>query len=140
MQQEVYSKFRTVVNHTWNGQPDSIPEMPHRNTRPAREIVWNNALALMRHHWGRENLQRLGREARNVGCLPIGASGASYMKSKKNIGLDKVDAVATVFGLSAWQLLIPNLDPSNVPVIMISEDERQLYDKLKRVHAVLKES
>lgn len=75
-----------------------------------------------------------------MGCLPIGASGASYMKSKKNIGLDKVDAVATVFGLSAWQLLIPNLDPSNVPVIMISEDERQLYDKLKRVHAVLKES
>lgn len=111
--------------------------MPYRKIRPAREIVWSNALALMKHHWGAANLQRLGREAKNQDGAPIGASGASYMKAQKNIGLDKVDAVASVFGLAAWQLLIPNLDPSNVPVIMISEDERQLYDKLKRVHAEL---
>jgi hypothetical protein len=48
--------------------------------------------------------------------------------------------VAGVFGLRAWQLLLPDLDPQNVPVSMLSDAERRLYDRFKRVNAILNEA
>ena len=45
--------------------------------------------------------------------------------------LEKVEKVAKVFGLSAWQLITPNLDPRNHPMLAAeSEALREMYKKI----------
>lgn len=41
-----------------------------------------------------------------------------------------VEKIAIKFGLQAWQLLLPGLDPTNPPVFALTETERNLYEKL----------
>jgi hypothetical protein len=62
----------------------------------------------------------------------IDASTVGRMINKKHASqIDRVQAVARVFELDAWQLLIPNLDPSNPPVAQLTAVERDLYDRLR---------
>lgn len=49
--------------------------------------------------------------------------------------IDTLDAIAKVYGLRAWQLLIPGLDPSNPPVVPYTDAERALYWRIKSVAA-----
>lgn len=96
-----------------------------------KSTLWRNLSALMRHHWGKENLARLSREAR------IGLASCTRLKEQQtSIGLELLESVAQAFGLQAWQLLIPNLDPSNPPVFVMSDSERQFYE---RMNAALRE-
>lgn len=44
--------------------------------------------------------------------------------------LKQIDALAEAFGLLPWQLLVPNLDPANVPAVSLTQDERELYQRL----------
>ena len=102
---------------------------------PSKALLWRNVAALMRKRYGSENLNRLARDAK------IGPATASRIKDMKtSVGLDVIDRIASVFGLVAWQLLVPDLDPTNIPVVMITADERKFYEKIKRVDAVLKEN
>ena len=101
---------------------------------PSKALLWNNVASLMRKRYGRENLNQLARDAK------IGPATASRIKEMKtSVGLDVIDRIAGVFGLVAWQLLVPELDPTNIPVVMITAEERRFYDKIRRVEAVLKE-
>lgn len=43
---------------------------------------------------------------------------------------DTLEKLATAFGLQAWQILFPNLDPKNPPVFIVTDVERELYRKL----------
>jgi hypothetical protein len=61
-------------------------------------------------------------------------------ESRTSVGLDIVDSVAGVFGLRAWQLLLPDLDPQNVPVTMVSDAEKRLYEKYNKVRTILEET
>jgi transcriptional regulator with XRE-family HTH domain len=47
--------------------------------------------------------------------------------------IDKLETIAQEFGLHAWQLLIPNLDPRNPPVFVMTDTERDLYQRLANV-------
>jgi hypothetical protein len=127
-----YYEYGMPVKHFRNKRKGSIPFMA--KTPPAKELLWTNLTALMLHHWKEINLNRLAREAK------IGPASAMRIKeSKTSVGVDIVDSVAGVFGLRAWQLLLPDLDPQNVPVTMLSDAERRLYDRFKRVNAILTE-
>jgi transcriptional regulator with XRE-family HTH domain len=44
--------------------------------------------------------------------------------------VDKVECIARAFGLHAWQMLIPLLDPHNPPVYAMSDTERDFYAKM----------
>lgn len=45
--------------------------------------------------------------------------------------LEKVELVAKVFGLTAWQILTPGLDPTNHPMLAAeSEALREMYKKI----------
>ena len=89
-------------------------------------ILWANVSALMRHHWGKENLTRLAKES------GIGPGTASRIKEQAtSVGLDVLQAVAGCFGLQAWHLLTPHLDPTNPPVIYLCREEAQLYSRMK---------
>lgn len=98
------------------------------------EVLWANVSALMLHHWKEENINRLAREAK------IGPATVQRMKDQETtIRLDTIEKVAGVFGLRSWQLLIPGLDPANVPIIMVSEDEKRLYAKFHKMKLLLEE-
>lgn len=44
-----------------------------------------------------------------------------------------MEKLAKPFGLQAWQLLIPGLDPKNPPVFAISDSERKFYQRLSEL-------
>ena len=45
--------------------------------------------------------------------------------------IDTIEAIAKAAGILPWQLLVPDLDPSNPPVVAITQAERQLYRRLR---------
>lgn len=91
----------------------------------SRRVLWLNVLALMEHHWGKENLTRLAREAK------IGPGTCSRIKQQQtSVGVEIVDSVAALFGLDSWQLLVPGMDPKSPPVLILSEAERAFYSRV----------
>ena len=101
-----------------------------------KTVLWKNVLALMIYHWGGENLPRLSREAK------IGPGTASRIKaSETSVGLDVLQKVADAFHVQPWQLLVPEMDPQNPPVLLpISKEELDLYERLKGVVREFKDS
>jgi hypothetical protein len=89
--------------------------MPHR-TPNLQEVFRRNVERLMLQRWGVKNTTRLGREAR------IGTGGAQRVLAGKNVGLHVVERVARCFGLSAWQLLLADLDVARPQVYISAED------------------
>ena len=92
-----------------------------------KNVVWANVAALMAHHYGRENLNRLARECQ------IGLATAQRIKHQQtSVGIDVLERIAERFALQPWQLLVPGIDPTNPPTLSpVSEQERQLYERLR---------
>jgi hypothetical protein len=73
-------------------------------------VLWENVSALMRSHYGKENLTRLAADAK------IGPGTASRIKQQEtSVGLDTVDAIAKAFKLDPWQLLVPHMNAEHPP-------------------------
>ena len=91
-----------------------------------RQVLWTNVSALMRHHWSVENLNRLAREAN------IGPATAQRIKQQQTaVGIDVLQRVAACFGIEAWQLLVPGMDPTSPPTLLpMTAAERGLYERL----------
>lgn len=117
---------------------DAIPRLAYSQgvdeapDRTLETTLSTNVRALMRHHWKEENLNRLARDAE------IGLATAQRIKdAKTSTRIDVVQRVARVFQLEAWQVLIPDLDPTNVPVRWLSSSERDLYQRIKEAALAL---
>jgi hypothetical protein len=54
-------------------------------------------------------------------------------KGQHAVTIDSLEAVAQELGLQAWQLLLPDLDPSAPADAPISEAEREMLRKLRRL-------
>lgn len=54
-------------------------------------------------------------------------------KGQHAVTLDKLDEIAEACGLKAWQLLLDDFDPKAPPDTPISDDERALLRKLRRL-------
>lgn len=55
-------------------------------------------------------------------------------KGQTNVNIANLHAIAKVFGLRAWQLLVPDLQPDNPPVLRtVSPDEADLYNRLREL-------
>ena len=48
-------------------------------------------------------------------------------------GLKQIEAIAAAFGIQPWQLLVPGLVPSKPPMLIASQAEIELFDKLRQV-------
>ena len=57
----------------------------------------------------------------------------SILRCKNAASITQLDKIAKVFELTPWQLLFPELDPSNPPVKTISKAEIDLYHRLKLI-------
>ncbi len=100
--------------------------MNHHADIDSRAALWLSVSALMREHYGRENLNRLARETK------VGPGTAARIKAQNtSVGLETVDKIAAHFHLAAWQLLVPGFDPKNPPALQaVSAAERRLYDRI----------
>lgn len=117
-------------------QPDSewqefptylgVATLPPMSAIDSRRVLWASVSALMRHHWERENLNRLAREA------GIGPATCVRLKAQEtSVGLEVVDRIAAVFGVESWQLFVPGFDPASPPVLLpVTQAERELYTRL----------
>lgn len=45
--------------------------------------------------------------------------------------VEKLESISAAFGLQTWQLLIPHLDPTNLPILQLDPLEKQLYEKIR---------
>lgn len=130
-----YTDYGIVCNHNRNARLINIHDMNKLSGKPVAQVLWDNVSALMTHHWQEENLNKLARKAK------IGAATAQRIKDRETaVRIDTVERVAMAFDLKPWQLLMPDLDPSNVPVSMLSETEKKLYSKLHRMKSIMEES
>ena len=92
----------------------------------SKTVLWRNVSALMKKRWGRENLSRLARDA------AIGPGSATRIKEKRtSVGLDVLEKVAACFGLQPWQLLIVDLDPENLPVAPLTQQDAIKIERMR---------
>ncbi|HEY6020656.1 MAG TPA: helix-turn-helix transcriptional regulator [Candidatus Paceibacterota bacterium] len=75
-----------------------------------REIVAQNIQALMNYHGMTADAQL----AQAAGIDQKTIWRMRRMDQSSNV--DKLESIANVFGLKAWQLLIPHIDPAHPPV------------------------
>lgn len=113
--------------------PQSVKTPPYILGMPdSKQILWENISALMAHHWGKENLSELSRRAK------VGLATCDRIKKREtSVGTDVLEKLADVFGLQAWHLLTPQLDPKNPPVIWLTKTERDLYENMRNAARLL---
>lgn len=86
-----------------------------------------------------ENLRVLMAATPELGSNPklgaktkLGVSAISRLVNGHNATLDTLDKLADAFHIQVWQLLMPGLDPKNLPVVQpVSQKEQALYDRIK---------
>lgn len=95
--------------------------------RDVKTILWENVQALMRARYGKIN------QARFIADSGVGNGTVTRIKScRVSVGIDKLQEIAEAYGLEAWHLLVPDLDPLNPP-LSLTPSERDLYKRLAKV-------
>jgi transcriptional regulator with XRE-family HTH domain len=60
--------------------------------------------------------------------------------SDVDANLDTLERLARAFQVDPWQLLVPGMDPKNVPTLQpTSEAERRLYERIREMAKEIKE-
>jgi hypothetical protein len=89
---------------------------------PTKNHLLRNVDALMVHHWGKVNKSKL-RELAHVG-----QGTYDRIADGTSIGLDTLEAIAAVFKVEPWQLLMEEFNPASPPRIQ-SEWPFKLVDQ-----------
>ena len=55
------------------------------------------------------------------------------VKSENSITIGKLDQIADAVGLSAWQLLVKDMNVESPPQIAVTEDELRLFERLRNL-------
>ena len=104
----------------------------HHGSMTSRDILSANVKALIdysREHGGPvQDARSLALKAK---LTPPTIGRVLKRSSAARIGT--LDAIARVFKIDPWLLLMPGLDPSNPPVIAYTDSERRLYRRLKEL-------
>ena len=54
-------------------------------------------------------------------------------RMESGASIDQLDALAKIYGLEPWQLLVPNLDPTNPPMLAsISAKQMEMLERIKQ--------
>ena len=100
-------------------------------TLKSREVIAANLRALMdknKHSEG-ELHNRTGLSQSTIGRI---------LKCESAATVDTLDAIANVYGLSTWQIMVAGLDISNPPVLkQLTEKEEAFYKKMREAMKVL---
>lgn len=92
-------------------------------------VLAANINRLMEGSLALESNPKLSRRAK----IGIG-SVARIRNAQTDITLDTLTKLAEAFDLQPWQLLVPGIDPKNLPVLRnLSPQEAELYERLRSV-------
>jgi hypothetical protein len=90
-----------------SSQPHPVDVRDYRirmKTPDSKTVLWENVSALMKVRYGKENLTALAKDA------GFGPGTSTRIKQQEtSVGIDVLDALARLFKLEPWQLLMPNL-------------------------------
>ena len=89
------------------------------------KVLSENLIRLMAHY------PSLSSEAKVAKAGGISQRTVNRARNAAQVKLDSLQGLARAFGLAPWQLLIPELDPANPPLLAISKEERALYSRLQ---------
>ena len=89
-------------------------------------ILAENLKVLMAYHVQYSTQAALGK-ASNLDQRTIGR----MLNQEHSCGLKQLEALALVFDLLTYQLLVPNLDPKNPAVCKFTKAERDLHKALR---------
>lgn len=53
-----------------------------------------------------------------------------YLSASASANLDHLSRIASAYEIEVWQLMYPNLEPANLPVLRQSPTEKELYEIL----------
>jgi transcriptional regulator with XRE-family HTH domain len=108
-------------------QANSVWSLGYVLSMDARDNLSRNLLALMaKNGFSQGDMHRK--------CGIAQSTIGRIIRKTTAADIDTVSTIAEVFQLTAWQLLAPPFDPSNPPVLnQVSEQERQLYERLKAI-------
>lgn len=97
-----------------------------RMLQDIRETLAQNVLALMES-------RRMTADSALAKLAGVDQKTVWRIKKKEqSLTIDKLELIARAFGLHAWQLLIPGLDPANPPVFVMSSTEQTFYERMRR--------
>jgi transcriptional regulator with XRE-family HTH domain len=94
----------------------------------ARKTLRTNLQALMDYKHGPRTQSALHRKSK----VAQATIGRILRDSGENARIETDEALAKAYGLDAWQLMVPGMDPANPPVLRsASKEEAELYDRLR---------
>lgn len=100
--------------------------MANRKSR-SQDVVAENINRLISGHTELGSTKRLAR-ATHLGVGTIDR----IRKAQVACGVDTLEIIASKFGLSAWQLLVPEFDPKHPPVLLgYSPREVELFERVR---------
>jgi len=103
------------------------PPMPQTHNE-TRKVLADNLRRLLDSGSGPAS-QLAAKRKSGVAQATIGR----ILSGKSAATVKTIESIAHAYGLSAWQLLVPNLDPSNPPVLRaMSKEEQDMYDRLRQ--------
>jgi hypothetical protein len=53
------------------------------------------------------------------------------VKAEYSTTVDTLDEIAAAIGCQPWQLLVPNMDINNLPMLVMGDAEREIYSRLR---------
>lgn len=94
-----------------------------------RNVLRQNLKACIAHNSGPSSQTSLRKKS----MVAQATVGRVLSDLGENTRIETVAKLAKAYGLEAWQLLVPGMDPSNPPVLRsASKTEQEMYDRLLR--------
>jgi hypothetical protein len=98
-------------------------------TATSTRLTLASNLEALREHFGVSGRQFFGEEFLNVPA----ETGRRALKGLKAIDVDTLDKIASALHLEAWQLLVPGLDPKNLPTHVPASVRSSMDELLTRM-------
>lgn len=106
------------------------------STMSARDILAANIQRLMDANPSLSSLVKVAAEAKRRGHTVSKNAVDSAKSGSHAVNMDTLDGIARAFDMEAWQLLVPNMNPKNPPVLRsIGETEDEMYKRLRSAAA-----
>lgn len=97
-------------------------------------IVGANLDALIKHSIEYTTNNKVGKKAK----IPPRTVGR-IRNAEVSCSIDTLASIAKVFSVEPWALLVPDYDPANPPVRIMTQDERDLYARTRMALEALPE-
>lgn len=111
-------------------------------TMDVRKILAANLAALQSHHRDLKSTPAVERASADLGPdRKISKTVIQQVqKGATPFNLDDLQTLAEIFGLDAWQLLVPQVDPEHPPVLRtIGAAEEETYRRMREARKALDE-